>query len=206
MNHSVLSFRNRIHKNLENLDSAEVSGDHLLNPSLGRADSRMKLIDAAVLIPLLDRRDETMVMLTHRTNNLSTHPGQVAFPGGKVEKNDKDEVATAVRECEEEIGIKGKFLSPLAVLPPYLAFSGFRIYPVIAMVKSGYNILLNESEVSSVFEVPLSFLMSSKNHQTKSQDFKGSERFYYVMPYKEHFIWGVTAGIIRSLYEKVMVE
>ena len=206
MDFSIDSFRTRVNKMSDNPYAGEVFGDHLLNPTLGRADSRMNLKDAAVLIPLLDREGEAMVMLTHRTENLPTHAGQVAFPGGKVDKHDKDEIATAIRECEEEIGINGKYLVPFAVLPPYLAFSGFRIFPVIATIKPGFEIKLNEDEVSSVFEVPLSFLMTAENHQTKSHDFKGKERYYYVMPYKEHYIWGVTAGIIRSLYEKVIVE
>ena len=206
MKYSIDSFRARIHNKADKFHLKEDSGDHLLNPTLGRADSHKNLKDAAVLIPLLERDGEVMVMLTHRTNNLPTHAGQVAFPGGKVDEHDKDEIATAIRECEEEIGIQGKYLTPFAVLPPYLAFSGFRIYPVIATVKPGFNIEINEEEVSSVFEVPLSFLMTAENHQTKSQNFNGNERHYYVMPYKEHYIWGVTAGIIRSLYEQVIEE
>lgn len=200
------SLRRLVEIRIDTLKSMEVSGDHILNPALGRADVRMELKDAAVLIPIVDRDGQASVMLTRRTENLPNHAGQVAFPGGKVEASDVNETATAIRESEEEIGLNKKFVTPLATLPPYLAYSGFRIFPVLAVVGAGFNLTINRGEVEAVFEVPLQFLMTTANHERRSRQVDGVERHYYVIPYREHYIWGVTAGIIRSVYERIFAK
>lgn len=200
---SAGGFRRVVEDRASILSSGAVGGDHLLNPTLGRADETRSLRDAAVLIPVIDRGGEATVLLTHRTDHLPSHAGQVAFPGGKIDPDDIDATAAALRECEEELGLDRRHVAPMLTFPPYLSYSGFRIYPVIATVDPGFTMTINRGEVADVFEVPLRFLMSESNHERHGRDFKGARRFYYVMPYQNHHIWGVTAGIIRMLYERL---
>jgi 8-oxo-dGTP pyrophosphatase MutT (NUDIX family) len=157
---------------------------------------------AAVLVPVVDHA-EPGVLLTMRTTDLSSHAGQIAFPGGKIEKTDASPVAAALREAHEEIGLDGALIEPIGYLDLYLTFSGFRILPVVARVIPNYALRINASEVADAFEVPLSFVMDAANHKKASRDWKGITRYYYEMPYRERYIWGVTAGILRNLYEKL---
>ncbi|MCW5716567.1 MAG: CoA pyrophosphatase [Bauldia sp.] len=161
------------------------------------------LRDAAVLIPVVDRRPDATVLLTRRTDTLSTHAGQVAFPGGKVDAGDADPVACALRETEEEIGLPKEAVSLLGCLPPCMSATGFRIFPVIARIEPDYGLRLNPAEVAEAFEVPLAFLMDDANHRRASRLFAGVERHFYEMPFGGHYIWGATAGIIRALYERI---
>ncbi len=200
---SAGGFRRTVEERASSLSNGAVGGDHLLNPTLGRADAQRSLRDAAVLIPVIDRDSEATVLLTHRTEHLPSHAGQVAFPGGKIDREDSDATAAALRECEEELGLDRHYVAPLLTFPPYLSYSGFRIYPVVATVDPRFTMTINTGEVADVFEVPLRFLMSENNHERHGRDFKGARRFYYAMPYQNHHIWGVTAGIIRMLYERL---
>jgi 8-oxo-dGTP pyrophosphatase MutT (NUDIX family) len=159
---------------------------------------------AAVLIPVVDRPEPT-VLLTMRTSDLPSHAGQIAFPGGKIDKGDASPLAAALREADEEIGLDAHLIEPIGYLDLYLTFTGFRILPVLARVIPNYELRINASEVADAFEVPLSFLMDEANHARKSRDWKGVTRHYYEMPFGERYIWGVTAGILRNLYEKVYV-
>jgi 8-oxo-dGTP pyrophosphatase MutT (NUDIX family) len=157
-----------------------------------------------VLIPVVDR-PEPAVLLTLRTE-LPSHPGQIAFPGGKIDPHDESPLGAALREAEEEIGLPPALVEPLGYLDLYLTFSGFRILPTVARVAPGYALDLNKSEVSEAFEVPLAFLMGPENHHRHSRDWKGITRHYYAMPYEDRYIWGVTAGILRNLYERIYGE
>jgi 8-oxo-dGTP pyrophosphatase MutT (NUDIX family) len=157
---------------------------------------------AAVLIPVVDH-PEPSVILTTRTSDLPSHAGQIAFPGGKMDKGDTSPLAAAVREAEEEIGLDAHLIEPIGYLDLYLTFSGFRILPVLARVIPNYQLRINASEVADAFEVPLAFLMDTANHRRDSRDWKGVRREYYAMPFGERYIWGVTAGILRNLYEKI---
>jgi 8-oxo-dGTP pyrophosphatase MutT (NUDIX family) len=159
---------------------------------------------AAVLIPVVDR-PEPAVLLTMRTSDLPSHAGQIAFPGGKIDKSDASPLAAAIREADEEIGLDASLIEPIGYLDLYLTFSGFRILPVLARVIPNYELRINASEVADAFEVPLDFLMNEANHARKSRDWKGVTRHYYEMPFGERYIWGVTAGILRNLYEKIYV-
>jgi 8-oxo-dGTP pyrophosphatase MutT (NUDIX family) len=143
------------------------------------------------------------VILTTRTSDLPSHAGQIAFPGGKMDKGDASPLAAAVREAGEEIGLDAHLIEPIGYLDLYLTFSGFRILPVLARVIPNYELRINASEVADAFEVPLAFLMDTANHRRDSRDWKGVRREYYAMPFGERYIWGVTAGILRNLYEKV---
>ncbi len=160
---------------------------------------------AAVLVPVVDRAEPT-VILTLRTADLASHAGQIAFPGGKIDPGDRSPLGAALREAEEEIGLAPALVEPLGYLDLYLTFSGFRILPTVARVAPAYALNLNKSEVAEAFEVPLAFLMGPQNHQRHSRDWKGIIRHYYAIPYQDRYIWGVTAGILRNLYERLYGE
>ncbi len=178
-------------------------GDFLLNPEAVPHLEGMALRDAAVLVPVVDAGSDARVIFTQRTATLRRHSGQIAFPGGAVDSEDESIEAAAMREAEEEIGLDRSYVETVARLPQYLAFSGFRITPVLAVVQPGFEIVPNPAEVDAVFEVPLSFLMDPRNHARDSQVWQGVERHFYRMPYGERDIWGITAGIIRMLYERL---
>lgn len=178
-------------------------GDHSLNPDLKTLFAHAKLRDAAVLIPVVDHGDEASVILTKRAEKLRSHSGQVAFPGGRIDPTDPTPEFTALRETEEEIGLGVDFIDVVGRMPDYVSGSGFRIAPVLSVVKPGFLLTLNEDEVDDAFEVPLSFLMNPANHNRESRTWQNKERFFYTMPFGERYIWGVTAGIIRTLYERL---
>jgi 8-oxo-dGTP pyrophosphatase MutT (NUDIX family) len=150
------------------------------------------------------REPAASVILTQRTGHLRSHAGQIAFPGGKIEPGDADAVAAAIRETGEEIGLDRNAITVVGQLDPYLSRTGYRIVPVLARVEPAYRLVLNANEVAEAFEVPLPFLMTPANHQRTSRTFNGRERYFYEMPFGERYIWGVTAGIIRRLYERVL--
>ncbi|TYR29967.1 CoA pyrophosphatase [Mesorhizobium microcysteis] len=178
-------------------------GDHSLNPDLKALFANARLRDAAVLIPVVDRGDEASVILTKRTEKLRSHSGQVAFPGGRIDPTDPTPEFAALRETEEEIGLSQDFIEVVGRMPDYVSGSGFRISPVLSVVKPGFMLTINEDEVDDAFEVPLSFLMDPANHTKSSRVWQEQERFFYTMPFGERYIWGVTAGIIRTLYERL---
>lgn len=176
-------------------------GDDTLNP--GMMPPGMVLRDAAVLMPVIARAGGATMLLTQRTPHLAAHAGQIAFPGGKIEAGDRDPAAAAVREAEEEIGLDPDKVSTIGYLPPYLTRTGFRIVPVLGRVDPDHRLTLNRNEVEDAFEVPLEFLMTPANHREGSRVLLGAPRRFYEMPFGERYIWGITAGIIRALYERV---
>ena len=177
-------------------------GDLDLNPEVWRRAGVKATKPAAVLVPVIDRGEPT-VLLTLRTAELASHAGQVAFPGGKIEPADESPVAAAMREAREETGLPPTLIEPIGYLDLYLTFSGFRILPTVARVKPDFTLTPNPTEVTETFEVPLKFLMTPANHQRKTRDWSGFARDYYVMPYQNRYIWGITAGILRNLYERI---
>jgi 8-oxo-dGTP pyrophosphatase MutT (NUDIX family) len=177
-------------------------GDLDVDPAMWQRAGVAATRPAAVLVPIIDRAEPT-VLLTVRTSDLSSHAGQVAFPGGKIDPGDATPVAAALREAREEVGLPATLIDPIGYLDLYLTFSGFRILPTVARVKPDFTLTLNPGEVTEAFEVPLAFLMTPANHQRHSRDWKGVKREYYAMPYGDRYIWGVTAGIIRNLYDRV---
>jgi 8-oxo-dGTP pyrophosphatase MutT (NUDIX family) len=177
-------------------------GDLDLDPTLWERSGVSATRPAAVLVPIVDRAAPT-VLLTQRTAELASHAGQIAFPGGKIDPNDESPVAAALREAKEEVGLSPMLVEPIGYLDLHLTFSGFRILPTVARVKPDFTLTLNPREVTEAFEVPLDFLMEPANHQRKTRDWKGITREYYAMPFGERYIWGITAGILRNLYERV---
>jgi 8-oxo-dGTP pyrophosphatase MutT (NUDIX family) len=177
-------------------------GDLDLDPALWERAQVQATKPAAVLVPIVDRTKPT-VLLTLRTADLASHAGQVAFPGGKIDPSDDSPVAAALREAKEEIGLASALIEPIGYLDLYLTFSGFRILPTVARVEPDFTLTLNPWEVTESFEVPLEFLMTPANHQRKTRDWKGIAREYYAMPFENRYIWGITAGILRNLYDRV---
>ena len=180
-------------------------GDHINNPGFLASDLA-SLKHAAVLIPVIDRGEQATVLLTRRADSLSTHRSQVAFPGGKIDASDTSPEAAALRETFEEVGIEPEHITVLGRFSDYLSGSGFRITPVIAIVQPNFTLNVNSDEVAEVFEVPLSFLMNADNHVLDSRVWQEKERFFYRFPTyesEENRIWGVTAGIIQSVHQRI---
>lgn len=175
-------------------------GDDDLNPDFPRLAAGLK--PAAVLVPIV--ADAPLnVILTLRPGHLSAHAGQIAFPGGKVEASDAGPLAAALRETREEIALDQSFITPLGYLEPYRTSTGYVITPVVGLVRAGFVLTPDASEVADVFQVPLAFLMDEANHHIESRTWRGAERRFYAMPYGERYIWGATAGIIRTLYRRL---
>jgi 8-oxo-dGTP pyrophosphatase MutT (NUDIX family) len=187
---------------LTDLDAQGARGDLDLNPESWIKAGVTPTRPAAVLVPVIDRKEPT-VLLTLRTADLTTHAGQIAFPGGKIEPSDNSPVAAARREAREETGLAPKLIEPIGYLDLYLTFSGFRILPTVARVTPDFTLTLNPSEVTEAFEVPLNFLMTPANYRRKTRDWNGIHREYYEIPFENRYIWGITAGILRNLYERV---
>ncbi len=161
------------------------------------------LTPAAVLVPIVLRQNGQTVLLTQRTAHLRDHAGQISFPGGRVEADDLSPTHTALRETEEEIGLARERIEIVGFLPEYRTGTGFRVTPVVALVRPPFDLQPDPFEVAEIFEVPLAFLLDPANHQRHSLHYRGALRNYFAMPYGDYFIWGATAGMIRSLSERL---
>ncbi|SFU20063.1 CoA pyrophosphatase [Mesorhizobium sp. YR577] len=199
---SALDFRRRVEREREPEPDPDY-GDHRFNPGFGHLIRRDNLRDAAVLIPVVDHGDEASVILTKRTEKLRNHSGQVAFPGGRIDPTDPTPEFAALRETIEEIGLGEDHVEVVGRMPDYVAGSGYRIAPVLGIVRPGFHLTINPHEVDTAFEVPLRFLMDPANHHQSSRMWNDKEWVFYDMPYGGQRIWGVTAGIIRTLYERL---
>jgi 8-oxo-dGTP pyrophosphatase MutT (NUDIX family) len=158
---------------------------------------------ASVLVPLVLRDGGLNVLLTQRTAHLTDHAGQISFPGGRVEEGDRDAVATALRESEEEIGLPARLVDVLGHLPEYRTVTGYRVTPVVALIERPFALQLDTFEVSEAFEVPLAFLMDPLNHERRLYRYAEIARTFYAMPYqaaRRYFIWGATAAMLRNFY------
>jgi 8-oxo-dGTP pyrophosphatase MutT (NUDIX family) len=180
-------------------------GDHDADPVMEKIAMVRPIRPAAVLIPVVDHAEPT-VLLTQRAQHLPDHPGQISFPGGKIDKTDRDPTHSALREAEEEIGLDRSHVEPLGYLDLYMTTLGYRIVPVIARVKPGFELRLNTAEVDNAFEVPLTYVMDMANMQRHARDWQGMTRHYYAITFGERYIWGVTAGILRNLYDRIYRE
>ena len=163
----------------------------------------LTLTPAAVLFPIVVRDAGHTVMLTQRTAHLRDHAGQISFPGGRVEADDLSPTHTALRETEEEVGLSRERVEILGFLPEYRTGTGFRVTPVVGLVHPPFDLQPDPFEVAEVFEVPLAFLLDPANHQRHEMHYRGALRQYFAMPYGDYFIWGATAGMIRSLSERL---
>mgnify|MGYP001414788917 CR=1 FL=1 len=174
-----------------------------------RTDGRWRAADlpirpAAVLLPLQADGDALSLLLTQRTAHLHDHAGQISFPGGRMDVDDRDAVHTALREAEEEIGLPAHAVEVLGNLPEYVTATGYAVTPVVGLVATPFVPVLDEFEVAEVFAVPLPFLMDPANHERRRVDFDGAPRTFYAMPWtraqQRYFIWGATAAMLRNLY------
>lgn len=163
----------------------------------------LTLTPAAVLFPIVVRDAGHTVMLTQRTAHLRDHAGQISFPGGRVEADDLSPTHTALRETEEEVGLSRERVEILGFLPEYRTGTGFRVTPVVGLVHPPFALQPDPFEVAEVFEVPLAFLLDPANHQRHEMHYRGALRQYFAMPYGDYFIWGATAGMIRSLSQRL---
>ncbi|MGL5116848.1 MAG: CoA pyrophosphatase [Beijerinckiaceae bacterium] len=161
---------------------------------------------AAVLVPIIARRDGATVLFTVRSARMKKHSGQIAFPGGKIDAVDADARAAALREAEEEVGLAGRHVTPLGFLGPYVTGTGFRITPLVALVDPAAAIAVNPDEVAEIFETPLAFLMDPANHALHTGEFQGATRSYFAMPHGDRYIWGATAGMLRMLWRRLYAE
>ncbi len=183
---------------------ADEHGDHDLNPHLAPSVQEAgDLRPAAVLVLIVDHDSGPTVLLTHRAAHLSTHAGQIAFPGGRVEPNDHTYAAAALRETQEEIGLAPEFVTLIGTIDTYITGTGFRIFPFVGVVRPGFSLAIDANEVAETFEVPLAFLMDNANHHLHQAVWRGQTRQYYVIPYERHEIWGATAGMIVNLHKKL---
>lgn len=161
---------------------------------------------AAVLVPLVLRDATPSVLLTRRTDHLHHHPGQISFPGGRVEAGDASPVATALRETQEEIGLAADRVELLGALPDYFTGTGFRVTPVVGLVHPPFELVLDTFEVAEAFEVPLAHFLDPANHLRHSLEVEGRTRHFHAMPYGDYYIWGATAGMLMSLYQVLKGE
>ena len=153
---------------------------------------------AAVLVGVVPREGDLHVLLTQRHADLKAHAGQIAFPGGRIDVGETP-LQAALRETHEETGIESRFVKPLGYLEGYVTGTGFFISPVVALLQEGFMLQPQVDEVVDIFEVPLSYLMDSKNRQTLFRESDGKTWRYYAYPFEGRNIWGATAGMIKNL-------
>ncbi len=182
---------------------AVMRGDHDLNPGMGIGD---RLTPAAVLVPIVARPDGPTILLTQRTDHLPDHPGQISFPGGRIEPGDRDEVDAALRETEEEVGLARDHVEVLGRLDDYAVRTGYLVTPVVGLVSPPFELTPDPIEVAEIFEVPLGFLLNSANHSRGQRVYKGVAREFHVLTYEQRYIWGATAGMLINLYEILAQE
>lgn len=171
-------------------------GDHMLD-RLEPPPPPLK--PAAVLVPIVEHADGLTVLLTKRTDHLADHAGQVSFPGGRIEPEDADPEAAALREAREEVGLPAEQVQLVGRLDIYRTRTGFEVVPVVGLVRPPLSLTPDPHEVAEVFEVPLSFVLDPINHQLHKRELRGMMRTFYVLPYEGRYIWGATAGMLVNL-------
>lgn len=174
-------------------------GDHDFNPGMSPPSTALR--PAAVLVPLIDHPQGMAVLLTQRTAHLTAHAGQISFPGGRIEDDDADAVAAALRESEEEVGLPPDRVAVIGRLDTYITGTGFEITPIVGIVEPPYPMAIDPFEVEEAFEVPLSFILDRRNHQRVERQSAGRTRSFFILPYEGRNIWGATAGILVNLAE-----
>mgnify|MGYP001012918274 CR=1 FL=1 len=199
------AFESLLRYRLDQLDvvareHGRTRSDNDLNPGW---DNHPETRPAAVLAPIIKRASGWTMLFTERAKETPAHPGQISFPGGRVQASDANAVETALRETHEEVGLERRFIEPIGAWDRYDTITGYRVTPIVGLVDPGFALTLDPREVASVFEAPLDFLMDPANHEKREAEFRGRRRFYWAMPYEGHFIWGATAGMIRALYERL---
>src|SRR5262245_54492251 len=176
-------------------------GDHDVDPAVVAAIAAVRPIRPAAVLVGIVARAEPMVLLTQRTAHLKDHAGQISFPGGKIDATDASPMAAALREADEEIGLAADRIEPIGYLDLYLTTFGFRIVPLVARVAPDFVLPHNRGEVDNAIQVPLAAVVSPDTHKRKSPEGSWLTRQFYEMPFRERYMGGATAGILRHLYE-----
>ena len=177
------------------------TSDFDLNSSNYKSSGQTK--EAGVLLPIVRQFDGIYLVLTKRAAHLSNHPGQISFPGGKRENKDTNIDATALREAQEEIGLKAEVVEVLGRLPAHETVTGFQITPIIGWIDRNWTGVADSNEVAEIFQVPLSYITNIKNFQIQDRIWNGRKRNYYTVPYGPYYIWGATACILYNFAMKL---
>ncbi len=195
-----MTLHDRLTRALEN--AASHVPDLIPGDRLHFGDDEADLVDAAVLVAFTDR-PEPGIILTQRPQSMRKHPGQVAFPGGRVDAEDESLVAAALREAEEEIGLSPHLAQIVGLADQYRTITQYRVTPVLAVIPPDLQYVANEGEVEAVFEVPAHFLFDPANHQRQIVQWEGQERSYHEMHWDDRRIWGATAAMIVNLSRRL---
>jgi len=198
---SLELLRGKLLADAPSLPLAPKRSDYDLDPS-NRPAEAVTLIPAAVLLPIVQREEPTM-LFTERSAKLAHHAGQVSFPGGRSDPDDESLIFTALRETHEETGIGPEFVSVAGFLDAYETGTGFAILPVVGLLREGFVLAPDTNEVAEVFEVPLAFLLDPANRQKNQAEWKGRMRHYYAFRYHGHYIWGATAAMLVDFAERM---
>ena len=184
-------------------DASDLRVGHYPRAAKERLETLMprETIRAAVLIPLIERGDDLSVLLTLRADDLKHHAGQISFPGGRLEAGDTDAIAAALRETEEEIGLRREFVEVIGLLPDHAVISGFRVTPVIGLVRPGFELVLDPTEVAGTIEAPLRHLLDPATHARRWRRIGGLDVETLDLPWGSFNIWGATAGMLLTLRE-----
>lgn len=190
MRFTLKKYQQKLQKNS---DQVQLAGDMTLNPFLPDVPEG---IPAAVLIPVIDRPEGQTILLTERAAHLSVHPGQISFPGGRWETCDVSLEKTALRETFEEVGILEQEISVIGALPNYKTRTEYMITPIVGLVKPNYSLRIQEEEVASVFELPLTFLRNNEFFVKKSRLVDSMQAVFYEGHWNKYRIWGATAAML----------
>lgn len=178
------------------------SSDFDLNPKIELPPGR-KLRRAGVLVAFCEGRDGLELTLTKRSSRLKHHPGQIAFPGGKVDDTDADEIAAALREAHEEVALNPAQVEVLGTLPPHETVTGFLVTPVLGLVQGDFAPVPEPGEVEEIFRVPYAHVTDCARYSVQGRRWRGQRRLYYTVPYGPYYIWGATARMLRALADRI---
>ena len=195
--------RSRVERALRALDDlprGDEFGDHDLNPSFPRAGPHRP---AAVLVPIVERSGRHTILLTRRGEHLHDHPGQVSFPGGRLEDTDSGPIDAALRETAEEIGLGREYVELAGVLDGYETVTGYGVTPVVGFIRPGFTLTLDTFEVAEAFEVPLAFFLDEASRRVHSRVRDGHRRYFYAFEYEDRYVWGATAGMLVNLQRRM---